>query len=71
VLVQYTRAWTHLDRGPLGRAVNLEVDVLAKYVARLLGRAGVDGVAPQAGSAPHPGTGDAAMLDLLSRSGYL
>jgi len=71
VLVQYTRAWTHLDRGPLGRSVNLEVDVLAKYVARLLGRAGVDGVAPQPGAGPQPGTGDAAMLDLLSRSGYL
>jgi len=67
VLVQYTRAATHLDRGPLGRAVNLEVDVLAKYVARLLGRPGVDGLP----SALPDGTGDAAMLDLLSRTGYL
>ena len=66
VLVQYTRAATHLDRGPLGRPVNLEVDVLAKYVARLLGRPGVDGIAPGSAAA-----GDGAMLDLLTRSGYL
>ena len=67
VLVQYTRAATHLDRGPLGRSVNLEVDVLGKYVARLLGRAGVDGLPSELPT----GTGDAAMLDLLSRTGYL
>jgi riboflavin synthase len=70
VLVQFTRGATHLDRGPLGKSVNLEVDVLAKYVARLFGRPGVDGLpaSDEGGSAK---TGDAAMLDLLSRSGYL
>lgn len=67
VLVQYTRGATHLDRGPLGRAVNLEVDLLAKYVSRLLGRPGVDGLPSELPA----GTGDAGMLDLLSRSGYL
>ncbi len=66
VLVQYTRAGTHLDRGPSGRAVNLEVDVLAKYVARLSGLPGVDGIKHVAA-----GAGDGAMLDLLTRSGYL
>lgn len=70
VLVQYTRAATHLDRGPLGRGVNLEVDLLAKYVARLLGRPGVDGLAAEEGDPATKG-GDPAMLDLLSRSGYL
>ena len=46
VLVPVTQSETRLgERGP-GARVNLEVDVLAKYVARLLGRPGVDGIAP-------------------------
>ena len=35
-LVQYTQEHTNLTRKPLGARVNLEVDVLAKYVERLL-----------------------------------
>jgi len=35
-LVQYTQEHTNLTRKPLGVGVNLEVDVLAKYVERLL-----------------------------------
>jgi riboflavin synthase len=43
-LVPFTRGETTFDERPLGASVNLEVDILAKYVARLLGRPGVDGV---------------------------
>lgn len=46
VLVPITLAKTLLGSKPIGAPVNLEVDVLAKYVARLLGRPGVDGVPP-------------------------
>jgi riboflavin synthase len=63
VLVPVTQAETRLGvRGP-GTRVNLEVDVLAKYVARLLGRPGVDGV--------DPGATGGVTLDLLRESGYL
>jgi len=63
VLVPFTRTATRLDRRRPGDRVNIEVDVLAKYVARLLGRPGVDGVDP------HGPAG--VTLDLLSRQGYL
>lgn len=50
----------------LGSPVNLEVDVLAKYVARLLGRPGVDGVPPE-----NPGAeGEGLTLDKLRRAGF-
>jgi riboflavin synthase len=61
VLVPYTRANTLLDRRPIGSPVNIEVDLLAKYVARLLGRAGVDGVRAE----------ETLSLDLLARKGFL
>lgn len=61
VLVPVTQAQTQLaSRGP-GTRVNLEVDVLAKYVARLLGRPGVDGVEPG---------GSGVTMDLLRKAGY-
>lgn len=63
VLVPFTRTATTLDRRRPGDRVNIEVDVLAKYVARLLGRPGVDGVDPHG-----PG---GVTLDLLARQGYL
>lgn len=44
VLVPITQDKTLLATRKPGAKVNLEVDVLAKYVARLLGRPGVDGV---------------------------
>lgn len=53
-----------VDR-PLGSPVNLEVDVLAKYVARLLGRPGVDGLSP---SNPEPHEGELT-LEKLRRAG--
>jgi riboflavin synthase len=62
VLVPYTRDATHLGAAFLGKKVNVEVDVLAKYVARLLGRRGIDGLWP---------TGGGVTLDLLERAGYL
>lgn len=39
-LVQYTQEHTNLMRKPLGARVNLEVDLFAKYVERLLPQAG-------------------------------
>lgn len=43
MLVPYTRAETTFDATPDGADVNLEVDLIAKYVASLLGKPGVDG----------------------------
>lgn len=43
MLVPYTLNETTFGRLPLGTKVNLEVDILAKYVASLLGKPGVDG----------------------------
>lgn len=70
VLVPITREHTRLDRKAIGEAVNLEVDVLAKYVARLLGQPGVDGAAPQNPEHGAPGA-TGVDLDLLRRAGYL
>jgi riboflavin synthase len=61
VLVPFTRTETVFDALGPGARVNLEADVLAKYVARLLGRPGVDGV----------DDGEGVSLDLLRRHGYL
>ncbi|CAN5890872.1 riboflavin synthase [soil metagenome] len=64
VLVPHTREKTSLDQLPIGARVNLEVDVLARYVARLLecGRP-----ATQETNA----ASDAAWTDRLKRAGYL
>ncbi|MFO0680764.1 MAG: riboflavin synthase [Sandaracinus sp.] len=62
VLVPVTQKETRLaTRGP-GSRVNLEVDVLAKYVARLLGRPGVDGV--------DPGGSGGVTMDHLKKHGF-
>ncbi|HJK98793.1 MAG TPA: riboflavin synthase [Polyangiaceae bacterium LLY-WYZ-14_1] len=61
VLVPWTRAETKLDATPPGGPVNLEVDVLAKYVASLLRRPGVTGGPDDGG----------VSLDLLRRQGYV
>jgi len=63
-LVPFTRKETVFDDLPVGSRVNLEVDILAKYVARLLGRPGVDGIDPGG-----PGT-SGVTLDLLRKHGY-
>lgn len=70
VLVPHTRDKTSLDALPLGARVNLEVDVLARYVARLLeqqhGR-------PEstAGTSKDAASSDAAWSERLQRAGYL
>jgi len=61
VLVPFTRGKTLLDKRPIGALVNLEVDILAKYVARLLGKRGVDGKLE----------GGAITIDLLAKEGFL
>lgn len=62
VLVPHTRDKTSLDALPLGARVNLEVDILARYVARLL-----EAGAPPASAA----ASDAAWTERLKRAGYL
>jgi riboflavin synthase len=66
VLVPWTRAETLFDERSEGAKVNIEVDVLAKYVARLLGKPGVDGKDPQ-----NPGQAEGLTLETLRGSGYL
>ena len=66
VLVPITQDKTLLATRKPGAKVNLEVDVLAKYVARLLGRPGVDGV--PANAEGHPG---GVTLALLEKSGFV
>jgi len=61
VLVPFTRGKTLLDKRPIGAPVNLEVDILAKYVARLLGRKGVDGQLEEG----------AITIELLAKEGFL
>jgi riboflavin synthase len=60
MLVPFTQKETKLGQIPERGRVNLEVDVLAKYVARLLGKKGVDGK-----------DDGGVSLDLLARHGYL
>ena len=55
---------TLFPQKPDGARVNIEVDVLAKYVARLLGKPGVDGVEPGR-------TLSGVSEELLARMGYL
>ena len=65
-LVPHTRDKTSLDALPAGAPVNLEVDLLARYVARLL----------EFGRSPSPkpednASSDTAWTDRLQRAGYL
>ena len=62
VLVPHTRDKTSLDALAIGAAVNIEVDLLARYVARLLETR--DTPAASASS-------DAAWTERLQRAGYL
>lgn len=61
VLVPFTRDKTLLDQRAPGSAVNIEVDLLAKYVARLLGKPGVDGKV----------AGGGVTLERLAEEGFL
>jgi len=62
MIVPFTQGETRLPSLRPGDRVNLEVDVLAKYVARLLGRPGVDG---------EGGQGEGLSLDVLREHGYV
>ncbi|HVJ92521.1 MAG TPA: riboflavin synthase [Labilithrix sp.] len=66
MLIPHTRDKTSLDSLDVGARVNLEVDVLARYVARLLevGRT----VDPSSPSDPSP---DSRLLERLRASGYV
>lgn len=55
-LVPHTREKTSLDALPIGARVNIEVDLLARYVARLF---------------EHDSASDAAWTERLQRAGYL
>jgi len=61
VLVPHTLEKTSLKGLEAGAAVNLEVDILARYILRFL-EASRDG---------HPGASDAAWIERLSKAGYL
>ena len=61
VLVPFTRSETLFDHRALGAGINVEVDVLAKYVARLLGKPGVDGT----------GGGEGLSLEALAKAGFV
>jgi riboflavin synthase len=60
VLVPHTQAVTKLHELAVGAPVNVEVDVLARYCARLLAFAG-----------PGSGSGDEAWMTRLRNAGYL
>ncbi len=62
VLVPHTRERTSLDALPIGARVNLEVDLLARYVARFL-ETGQKGARTE--------DADASMMTALGRGGYL
>lgn len=59
VLIPHTQSIVHLHRKRAGDAVNLEADILGKYVERLL--------LPRSESTPREGV----TLDLLARNGFL
>jgi riboflavin synthase len=66
MLIPHTREKTSLDALAVGTRVNLEVDILARYVARLLevGRS-----APEAGAGANEA--DSRLLERLTASGYV
>lgn len=67
-IIPITRSATNLDALAVGDRVNLEVDLLARYVARLLdaGR-----TASSADSSAAIGASDQAWMDRLKRAGYV
>jgi len=60
VLIPHTLHKTTLESLAAGTRVNLEVDVLARYVARLV----------EVGRADATGSSDASMIDTLKRAGF-
>jgi riboflavin synthase len=72
VLVPHTRERTSLDTLPVGSRVNIEIDLLARYVARLL-EAGRDSASTRESLTPETtsAASDARWTERLRRSGYL
>lgn len=67
MLIPHTRDKTSLDGLAVGAQVNLEVDILARYVARLL-EVGRAGDSSSDSSEPSP---DSRLLERLRASGYV
>ena len=65
VVVPRTQRSTKLATPRIGDKLNVEVDVLARYLERLMQRPS------PAGSAEAPEVGDAAWMSRLGKSGYL
>jgi riboflavin synthase len=70
VLVPHTRDRTSLDALPIGARVNLEVDLLARYVAHQLGHGPAAHAEPTTDPTTHAAS-DAAWTERLERAGYL
>jgi len=70
MLVPFTREATHLDRKQPGEAVNLETDVLAKYVDRLL-RFGRASARDDEGEGEVGGDTEGVTLSLLLKHGFV
>jgi riboflavin synthase len=69
-LVPHTREKTSLDKLPVGARVNVEVDLLARYVARLLEHGRTASAEPTADTV-NATASDAAWTERLQRAGYL
>ena len=70
VIVPHTQGVTSLGALSVGSAVNVEVDLLARYVARLLETG--SGLGAQATTeGEHRGTKDAAWMERLTKGGYV
>lgn len=65
MLVPFTREKTHLDRKGVGDPVNLETDVLAKYVARALG------LMDSNQNEGEEGEGGGVTMELLFKQGFV
>lgn len=79
MIIPHTREKTSLDALPIGTGVNLEIDMLARYVARFLGGAsdhagggsGSPLVHDEDSDAGNHASSDAAWLARLKRAGYV
>jgi riboflavin synthase len=65
-LVPHTLAHTNLGKMSPGDPLNFEVDLVGKYVEKLLGFVGNKGAALESGTAPKPGLDPASGLDKAS-----
>jgi riboflavin synthase len=73
MLISHTRGRTSLDSLPIGSSVNLEVDLLARYVARLLETGRPDGYAASSDSSTSHDSqpsSDSRLMERLRASGY-